>query len=43
MPISEYVARLRSCVGNELLLLTAAAACIRDEEGRVLVLRRAGE
>jgi 8-oxo-dGTP pyrophosphatase MutT (NUDIX family) len=43
MPISEYVARLRACVGNELLVLFAAAGCIRDEEGRVLVLRRAGE
>jgi 8-oxo-dGTP pyrophosphatase MutT (NUDIX family) len=43
MPISEYVAHLRSCVGNELLLLSAAAGCIRDDQGRVLVLRRQGE
>lgn len=43
MAISKYVARLRSCVGTDLLLLTAAAACIRDDEGRVLVLRRQGE
>jgi 8-oxo-dGTP pyrophosphatase MutT (NUDIX family) len=43
MPISEYVARLRACVGHERLLLSAAAACIRDDQGRVLVLRRQGE
>jgi 8-oxo-dGTP pyrophosphatase MutT (NUDIX family) len=43
MPISKYVARLRACVGHERLLLSAAAACIRDDQGRVLVLRRQGE
>lgn len=40
MPISPYVARLRACVGNDLLVLTAAGACIRDEQGRILLLRR---
>ena len=40
MGMSDYVARLRACVGNDLLILTAAAACIRDEQGRVLLLRR---
>jgi 8-oxo-dGTP pyrophosphatase MutT (NUDIX family) len=43
MPISPYVARLRACVGHDLLILPAAGACIRDEQGRVLILRRAGE
>ena len=40
MGISDYVARLRACVGQDLLALPAAAACIRDEEGRILLLRR---
>ena len=40
MGMSDYVARLRACVGNDLLILTAAAACIRDERGRILLLRR---
>lgn len=37
----NYVARLRECVGHETLLALSAAACIRDEKGRVLILRRA--
>jgi len=40
MGMSDYVARLRACVGNDLLILTAAGACIRDEQGRILLLRR---
>jgi 8-oxo-dGTP pyrophosphatase MutT (NUDIX family) len=28
-------------VGHDLLVLTAAGACIRDSEGRILLLRRA--
>lgn len=43
MPISPHVARLRACVGHDLLVLPAAGACIRDERGRVLILRRAEE
>jgi len=39
--ISDYVARLRACVGHDLLILTAAGACIRDKAGRILLLRRA--
>jgi len=38
--MSEYFLRLRSCVGHDPLLYPAAAACIRDEEGRILLLRR---
>ncbi|MFN2227822.1 MAG: NUDIX hydrolase [Anaerolineae bacterium] len=40
MPIPEYVARLRAHVGHETLLLPAAAAIVRDGEGRVLLIRR---
>jgi 8-oxo-dGTP pyrophosphatase MutT (NUDIX family) len=35
-----YLGRLRKCVGHDLLLSPAAAACIRDEEGRILLLQR---
>lgn len=40
MGATGYIGRLRECVGHDLLLSPAAAACIRDEEGRVLLLRR---
>jgi 8-oxo-dGTP pyrophosphatase MutT (NUDIX family) len=40
MGMSDYVARLRACVGHDLLVLPSAAACIRDERGRILLLRR---
>jgi 8-oxo-dGTP diphosphatase len=40
LPIPEYVARLRAHVGHETLLLPAAAAIVRDEEGQVLLIRR---
>ena len=40
MGATGYLARLRGCVGHDLLLAPAAAACIRDEEGRILLLRR---
>ena len=40
MGMSEYFVRLRRCVGHDLLLAPAAAACIRDEQGRILLLRR---
>ncbi len=35
-----YLASLRKCVGHDLLLAPAAAACIRDERGRILLVRR---
>jgi 8-oxo-dGTP pyrophosphatase MutT (NUDIX family) len=40
MGATGYVGRLRECVGHDLLLSPAAAACICDEEGRILLLRR---
>ena len=43
MPISPYIARLRACVGHDPLILCGAAACIRDNEGRILLVRRGDE
>ena len=40
MPISEYAAFLRQYVGHATLLAPAAAAIIRSEEGKVLLIRR---
>jgi mutator protein MutT len=40
MGSTGYLARLRECVGHEPLLGLSAAACIRDEEGHILLLRR---
>ena len=40
MGATGYLGRLRECVGHDLLLSPAAAACIRDREGRILLLRR---
>jgi mutator protein MutT len=40
MRATGYLGRLRECVGHDLLLSPAAAACIRDEMGRILLLRR---
>lgn len=39
MPISAYVAALRSKVGSELLLLPSVAVIVRDSEGRLLLVR----
>ncbi len=39
MGATDYLARLRECVGRDPLLAPAAAACIRDEEVRILLLR----
>lgn len=35
-----YLANIRKCIGRALLLTPAAGACIRDGEGRILLLRR---
>ncbi len=40
MGMSEYVARLRRCVGHDTLLQPAVAACIRDARGRILLVKR---
>ena len=40
MEATGYLARLRECVGHALLLIPSVAACIRDEKGRILLLRR---
>jgi hypothetical protein len=34
---------LRTFVGSAPLIMTCTAACIRDEAGRVLLMRRGGE
>ncbi len=36
----SYAGRLRSAVGNRLLILPSARAIIRDAEGRILLVRR---
>jgi 8-oxo-dGTP diphosphatase len=40
MPIPPYVAHLRKYIGHDTLLVPAVAAIIRDELGRVLLIRR---
>jgi len=40
MGATGYFARLRECVGHAPLLAPSAAACIQDEKGRILLLRR---
>lgn len=37
MPISPYIAEIRSRIGTDLLLLPSAAAVIRNDVGRVLL------
>ena len=39
MPMSPFVAGLRSQIGHELLFLPTVAVRCRDEEGRVLMVR----
>lgn len=41
MPISSYVSTMRAHIGHDLLLLPGACAVVRDDRGRILMLRRA--
>lgn len=41
MPMSPFVANLRSMVGHQLLQLPSVTALCRDESGRILVVREA--
>lgn len=40
MPASEYILHLRAKIGNDLLMMPAAAAIIRNEENKVLLHKR---
>ncbi len=40
MPVPEYVTRLREHIGHDLLLLPGAGAVVRDDQGRILLLKR---
>jgi ADP-ribose pyrophosphatase YjhB (NUDIX family) len=40
MPMSPYIARLRSFVGNDLLQLPTVATLCRDDKDRVLLVRQ---
>lgn len=40
MGMSSYIAQLREGMGHDLLLIPSAVASIRDEKGRLLLLRR---
>ena len=42
MTASSYIAGLRAGIGNDLLLLPGVAALIHDQQGRVLLQRKAG-
>ena len=41
--MSPYLERLRGAIGKDLLIVTGAAGIVRDDAGRVLVLRRADD
>lgn len=40
MPMSDYVRKLRSHLGHDLILLPSVAAVIRDDQDRVLLVRQ---
>jgi 8-oxo-dGTP diphosphatase len=40
MPIPPYIVHLRQYVGHDTLIMPATAAIIRDEVGRILLIRR---
>jgi 8-oxo-dGTP pyrophosphatase MutT (NUDIX family) len=39
MPISEYLLQLRQRVGSDLLLMPSVTVLVRDDRGRVLLVR----
>ena len=41
MPISQYLKDLRDKVGKGILQIPSAAAIIRDENGRILLVKSA--
>ncbi|GAB5535077.1 MAG: NUDIX domain-containing protein [Rubricoccaceae bacterium] len=41
MPASDYIRNLRDAVGSRLILLPSVAALIRDDRGRLLLMRSA--
>jgi ADP-ribose pyrophosphatase YjhB (NUDIX family) len=41
VPMSPYIARLRSFVGNELLQLPSVATLCRDDQQRILLVKQA--
>ncbi|MBW4085824.1 NUDIX domain-containing protein [Paenibacillus sp. S150] len=43
MPISEYYRGIREKLGSEVLMVPSVAGVIRNEEGRILLLRKGGE
>ena len=43
MPISDYLREIRRVVGTRLLLLPGVGGIVRDEDGRVLFIRRADD
>jgi 8-oxo-dGTP diphosphatase len=40
MPVPPYVAKLRSHLGHDLILLPGVSAVVHDHHGRILLLRR---
>jgi len=43
MPISPHIKRLHEALGHELVLIPSASALVLDDEGRLLLLRHAGD
>lgn len=41
MPISDYLRRLRERVGHDLVLLPSVSVLVRDDAGRLLLMREA--
>ncbi|MEV0901348.1 NUDIX domain-containing protein [Actinoplanes sp. NPDC049802] len=41
MPVPDYVARMRAKIGRDLLMLPGASAVVTDDDGRLLLVRRA--